>query len=105
MCIRDSAKTERNTLIKLLLLMTYRPVTDAEVIDEFHLVGIETNDALETLTKMLKKYTFADNSIFTVKSVRTEVDELTTMSTCLYTISNEVFDEYFACLLYTSRCV
>ena len=94
--VPDYAKTERNTLIKLLLLMTYRPVTDAEVIDEFHLVGIETNDALETLTKMLKKYTFADNSIFTVKSVRTEVDELTTMSTCLYTISNEVFDEYFA---------
>lgn len=94
--VPDYAKTERNTLIKLLLLMTYRPVTDAEVIDEFHLVGIDTNDALETLTTMLKKYTFADNSIFTVQSVRTEVDELTTISTCRYTISNEVFDEFFA---------
>lgn len=94
--VPDYAKTERNTLIKLLLLMTYRSVTDAEIIDEFHLVGVDTNDALEILTKMLKKYTFADNSIFTVQSVRTEVDELTTISTCCYTISNEVFDEFFA---------
>ena len=94
--VPDYAKTERNTLIKLILLMTLRPVTDAEIIEEFHLVGIETDDPFETLTKMLRKYTFADNSIFTVQSIRAEVDALTTMSTCQYTISKEAFEEFFA---------
>ena len=94
--VPDYAKTERNTLIKLILLMTYRPVTEAEIIDEFHLVGIETSDAFDILTKMLKKYTFADNSIFTMQSVKSEIDELTTVSTCQYIISNEAFEEFFA---------
>ena len=94
--VPDYAKTERNTLIKLILLMALRPVTDAEIIEEFHLVGIETDDPFETLTKMLRKYTFADNSVFTVQSIRSEVDALTTMSTCQYTISKEAFEENFA---------
>lgn len=94
--VPDYAKTERNTLIKLILMMTYRPVSEAEILSEFQLVGIETTDAFAVLSKMLKKYTFADDSIFTVKSVKTEVDELTTITTCCYQISEEAFDEYFA---------
>ena len=94
--VPDYAKTERNTLIKLLLLMTLRPVTDAEIIDEFHLVGIETEDALDILTEMLEKHTFANNSIFTIQTVRKETENFTTMSTTQYTIDSEVFDTYFA---------
>lgn len=94
--VPDYAKTERNTLIKLILMMTYRPVSEAEILSEFQLVGIETTDAFAILSKMLKKYTFADDSIFTVKSVKTEIDELTTITTCCYQISEEAFDEYFA---------
>ena len=94
--VPDYAKTERNTLIKLLLLMTLRPVTDAEVIDEFHLVGVETTDALDTLTKMLAKYTFADNSIFTIRSVRSETEGFSTMPVNKYTIDSHKFYEYFA---------
>ncbi len=94
--VPDYAKTERNTLIKLILMMIYRPVPESEVLSEFQLVGIETDDAFAVLSRMLKKYTFADDSIFTVKSVKTEVDELTTITTCCYQISEEAFDEYFA---------
>jgi len=94
--VPDYSKTDRNTLIKLLLLMTYRPVTETEILDEFHLVGIETNDAYDILSKMLKKYTFADNSIFDIRKVRSEIDKHTAISTYTYSISNEVFDEYFA---------
>lgn len=94
--VPDYAKTERNTLIKLLLQMTYRQVLDSEIIDEFHLVGVETTDAFETLTKMLKKYTYADNTIFTIHTTHLEVDELTTRSAYQYSIANELFDELFA---------
>ena len=96
MLVPDYAKTERNTLIKLILMMTYRQVPESEIINEFYMVGIETDDALSTLAKMLKKYTFADESIFTIKSVKSEIDELTTISLCCYSISEETFDEYFA---------
>ncbi len=94
--VPDYAKTERNTLIKLILLMTYRPVTDAEILNEFHLVGTETTDAFETLSRMLRKYTFADSSVFTVKSVRTELDALASAASCEYTITPEAFDFYFS---------
>lgn len=94
--VPDYAKTERNTLIKLLLLMTLRPVTDAEIIDEFHLVGVETNDALDTLTKMLEKYTFANNSIFTIRSVRSETEGFSTMPINQYTIDSHKFYQFFA---------
>ncbi len=94
--VPDYAKTERNTLIKLLILMTLRPVTDAEIINELHLVGIETEEPLDTLSKLLKKYTYADSTIFTTRNIRTEIDEYTTKSICQYTISQEVFDIHFA---------
>ena len=94
--VPDYAKTERNTLIKLILTMTFRPVTDAEVIDEFQLVGLESDDSLDILIRMLKKYTYADNSILTVHTVRSRADENTTISTLRYTIDPDVFETYFS---------
>ena len=66
--VPDYAKTERNTLLKLILLMSLRPVTEEEILEEFHLIGLETTDAFDTMNKLLKQYTFADGSIFTVMS-------------------------------------
>lgn len=94
--VPDYAKTERNTLIKLVLMMTYRPVYDTEIIEEFHLVGIEADDATELLTRMLMKYTFADKSVFNVQSVRKQIDDLTTITLCNYSITQEAFEEFFA---------
>lgn len=94
--VPDYSKTERNTLIKLLLTMVYRPVTDKEILDEFHLVGVEAEDGMDILTDMLRRYTCADNTIFTIKTVRTEVSELATMSVNQYSIEKELFDEIFS---------
>lgn len=62
--VPDYAKTERNTILKLLLTMVIHPVSDDEVLQELHLAGIETDDAFDTLGKLLCKYTFADSSVF-----------------------------------------
>lgn len=94
--VPDYAKTERNTILKLLLTMVVRPVSDDEVLQELHLAGIETDDAFGALGKLLRKYTFADSSIFTVRSIRTTVDEFTTISSCVYTITDEAFDKFFS---------
>ncbi len=94
--VADYAKTERNTLIKLIILMTFRPVTEKEIIDEFHLVGIETDDAFAILSQMLKKYTYADDSIFTVNTIKEDTDELSTVSVCSFTVPPEDFEKHFA---------
>lgn len=94
--VPDYAKTERNTILKLLLTMVVRPVSDEEVLQELHLAGIETDDAFGELGKLLRKYTFADNSVFTVHSVRTAVNEFATISSCVYSITDEIFDKFFS---------
>lgn len=94
--VPDYAKTERNTLLKLLLMMSLRPVSEEEIAKEFNIIGIETRDILDTLSKLLAKYTLADNSIFTLKSVRTMLDDFTSVPSCEYRISEGAFDAYFS---------
>lgn len=94
--VPDYAKTERNTLLKLILLMSLRPVTEEEILEEFHLIGLETTDAFDTMNKLLKQYTFADGSIFTVTSRRRAVDENASVTSCTYYITDEEFNRYFS---------
>ena len=93
--VPDYAKTERNTLIKLVLLMTYRQVSEKEIVDEFHLVGIECENAYDLLNQMLSKYTNADRSILNIETVDYEIDELTKGSMSLFSIADDSFCKYF----------
>ena len=93
--VPDYAKTERNTILKLVIVMTYRPVSEEEILDEFRLVGIETNDVIGKMTELLRKYTQADDSIFTIHGVKSSMDDLTSMTSCAYSISEENFDRFF----------
>lgn len=90
------SKTERNTILKLVLMMSLRPVTDAEVSHELHLAGLDADDVFEAMATLLVKYTYADSSIITVKNIRSNVDALTTVSTYVYSITDEVFERYFS---------
>lgn len=95
-CVPDYAKTERNTIMKLILKMTLQPVTEEEVFKELHLVGIESDDAYKSLLDLLRRYTFADDTLFTVRSVRTNLDEFTTVSTNIFSVTDEEFEKYFS---------
>ena len=94
--VPDYAKTERNTILKLILMMTLRKVSEDEVLKELHLVGIDTDDAYGTLLRLLRKYTFASDTLFTVQSVRTNIDEFTTTTSNLFSVTEEEFDKYFS---------
>ena len=94
--VPDYAKTERNTIIKLILMMSLRSVDESEVLREMHLVGIDSTDAYGTLLYLLRKYTFADDSLFNVQSIRTNVDEFTTTTTNRFSVAEEQFDKYFS---------
>lgn len=86
--VSDYAKTERNILFLLLVMMSYRAVPETEVIDEFHLAGVEVDDAEAVLDDMLKRYTFAPSKVITKYEHR---DSLTT-----FRITGTDFDDYFA---------
>ncbi|MBE5950036.1 MAG: hypothetical protein E7260_00430 [Lachnospiraceae bacterium] len=93
--VPDYAKTERNTLLKLILNMTYRAVTEEEIISEFHLVGLDTNDAFHTISSLLTKYTYATDDIFDIQTVRGEFDGVSVTSQNYYRVVPEKFQMYF----------
>lgn len=97
--VTDYAKTERNTLFRLLLTMVRRPVKERELIDAFHLVGCEGEDAFDLLTEKMLKYTGVSNAIIAVERVNEELDDLTTVVREQYSISERDFQHNFATTL------
>lgn len=93
--VPDYAKTERNTLIKLLLLMSYDSVTESRIKDELKLLGIETNDVLHILNMLLTKYTDADSTIFTIKTITYDSDGINLKDENIYSILPDKFEEFF----------
>lgn len=93
--VPDYAKTERNTLIKLLLLMSYDSVTETKIRAELKLLGIETDDVLHELNLLLAKYTEADSTIFTIKTVTYDGEGSTLRDENIYSITAEKFEEFF----------
>lgn len=94
--IPDYAKTTRNTLMKLIMMMAFRPVGEAEVVGELHLAGCRTEDPFDCLSKLLKQYTFADGSVLDIKSVVDEGELVSGRTVNYYSIPKEDFQAYFA---------
>ena len=94
--VPDYAKTERNTLLKLLLMMTVSPVSDTEVMDELRLVGIETTDPTNKLAELLGQYTFADAGLIRPQRVRRVDEELNVVTAFSFSVMEADFDAYFA---------
>ena len=93
--VPDYAKTERNTLLKLILLMRRRPVGDQEILDEYHLVGTDGEGAFSLLNKSMLKYTPVSAEVIDIDTEDVEVDDLTTQEVNVYTISPDTFRKYF----------
>lgn len=100
--VSDYAKTERNILFKLLIEMSFRQVSEKEILDEFKLIGYDGTDAMEVLTAMLDKYTDADNSVISVECRQVDADELATVTASFYSIDINVFEDHFSKSLKTA---
>jgi len=94
--VPDYAKTERNTILKLIIMMSLRSVTDEEIIREFNLAGLKTDDALATMQELMSKYTYAEPAILQVRTRKKDEDAFTVNTESLFTISEDLFEEYFA---------
>ena len=94
--VPDYARTERNGLMKLLILMAFRPMSEAEVINELELSGCSSDDVYSTIAGLISKYTFAKDTTVDVKAVSIGQDMLTAQTENFYSIPKITFDKNFA---------
>lgn len=92
----DYAKSVRNTLIKLIILMTVRKVPEAEVEAEMRLAGCKFNDTLAMFSSILQKHTFVDSNVLDIKTAGDESETGAGLKTTLYSISPTKFRKHFA---------
>jgi len=94
--VPDYAKTLRNTLIKLILHMTVRPVSETEINSELYLAGFKSEDALNSLSGLMLSFLGADDSIFTVSTMPGGDGELITDTVNCFSISRDEFEKHLA---------
>lgn len=101
--VPDFARTERNTLYRLLLEMSVRELGEEEVMYELELTGDEFNRSkninrseiiLNRLRELLRRYTSAPDSIFGTDDDRTGAKAY--LDSLNFRLDPERFDEYFA---------
>ncbi len=93
--VPDYAKTVRNTLIKMVLLMTTREVYETEIIREFALIGIHNDDANSLLSDLLATYLGVSSEILKVRVEKKELANNFLDEENLYSISEDSFNRYF----------
>lgn len=90
------AKTERNTLYKLIIGMAFRPIAEEDIREELLIAGCPCEDVFSELSRLLERYTFADGSILELKSVDEDEGTLSSHMVNYYSISAPAFEQYFA---------
>ncbi len=103
--VPDYAKSLRNTLIQLLLEMTFKYVSEGEVIKQFGLAGIDTTDAFGTISRYLRRYTDGAEDVFEVKTLRESLLDGDDLQGNYYKLNDEKFTEYFGDSLKTAYFV
>ncbi|MCD7822447.1 MAG: hypothetical protein LUG86_00245 [Oscillospiraceae bacterium] len=93
------AKTERNTVIKIILMMACSPVEESYIIHELKMLGYEVDDAYKILSDLIYKYTFVADTIITAQTHQSLNDDLVPIQSTCYSISKQVFEDNFASTL------
>ena len=92
--VPDFARTERNTVLRLVMMMMTRPVSEVEIQSELILIGIEETDIYNSLLNQIQKYSVLAD--FSIK--KTQREEYTESGNEVHTVSyfsidhNEVSD-------------
>ncbi len=100
--VPDYAKTERNTVLKLILKMAVAPIAEDEIMSELLLVGCRVDDVLDTFSGLMLKYTGVDGTILEIRSVTGGDEKMSVRMTNYYGISRGAFDKNFARTLKTA---
>ncbi len=64
--VPDHARTERNTVLKLIMMMVYSPVSEERIEKELMLCGISFEDSYETLKDLIIKHCNVEDATLSV---------------------------------------
>ena len=100
--VPDYAKSARNTLIKLLLMMLQRELSEKELLDEFHLVGCDGLSAEEILEDLLPRYTRGSLEVLKIRKEVRAVAPFTQEEELMYSINKQGLRNVFGDTLETA---
>ena len=98
--VPDYAKTERNLIIKLILMMSISEIEEKEIAQQLKMANIKSDNVLVTLYSLMEKYTAVDAQIIKIRVVDGEIGEIDSFT--YYSVLKEDFEEYFADSLKTA---
>ena len=90
------SKTERNTIIKLILMMATRPIDEAVIQFEFSLIDVQTDDVYSKLIELIDRYTDITDTFITVRNRQLPGDDLLPERKREYFITPDTFKRFFA---------
>lgn len=90
------AKTERNLVLKLILMMASHPVAEEYIVHEMSIMGYETDELYTLLSALIQKYTFVTDNIITITSCQELDEEFVPIQVRYYSITREVFNDSFS---------
>ena len=90
------SKTERNMVIKLILMMAVSPIEEDVIRFEFGLLNIHSDDLYRTLMELIGRYMDISSSFITVRNRQLPGDDLLPERKAEYFISADTFHTYFA---------
>lgn len=94
--VPDYAKTERNTILKLLLLMALKPVSEKQIREEFLLIDLKTEDVYSTLLDLIAKYTYAQPDVLSISYKNgVEGNSLSVNKETIFKVPLQKYDQYF----------
>ena len=93
------AKTERNTVLRLILAMTCGPVEEERVARELDLVGLRSDDVYRELARLIEKHTGVRETIVSVRVTDDAGDRLAPVRRTEYSVARPLFDRLFASTL------
>ena len=90
------AKTQRNTVLRLILMMAASPVPENRLQHELDLMGSDADDLYKELCRLIREYTFVDGPIVVVTKQQELDEDLVPADINYYSIRPGDFDLWFA---------
>lgn len=93
--VPDYARTERNTVLKLIMMMVHAPVSEERIEKELMLCGIGFEDAYETLKRLIIKHCNVSDATLSILFKEKLLDDSLNTKTVKYYEINETNELYY----------
>lgn len=94
--VPNYARSERNGLMKLIIMMAMGPVSEAQVQTELQLSGCNGDNVYQELSRLIRTYTYVEDAVIDISTKKSPKSQLTGQLENYYSISHKKFEEYFS---------